>query len=509
MVNRTDPTAPRKLASSTDPLSPFLYILFLPTDRLLDQQRLLENPTERRLLLTKGSYVLGRQGDPVECELLHESVSRIHAELSVEETTCIAPSRDRHTARVTIRDRQSQNGTIRNGMLLSPGKPYTLRDGDVLQLGEVFLLLRYDVKTPTAKSEHAATAQWRGRSRAASDVRTTLQLASHCSGPILLLGESGSGKEVAAKVLHNLYSQVARRNGRFVPYNCAAIPETLAESMLFGHVAGAFTGAAKAKIGFFQEASGGTLFLDEIGDLSPIIQPKLLRAVDTQQVIPVKGTREETVDVRVVAATNLDLLLAAEHGGFRRELLSRLASIVVRIPPLRERLEDVLPLFSAKLVEEHRIAGDTTISAEIAAHLLFEVAPQNVRELRDFARKFFIVASSGQTPTLEAIDKLSLRGKTNQAAEDHAESEETEASADQSKSRDISELRRMPTAELLRIGELEKHNVSAMARRLRCSTRSIRRLFEERKLSLSLLREKTQPVATIESSSSDVRSHAP
>jgi two-component system response regulator HydG len=213
--------------------------------------------------------------------------------------------------------------------------------------------------------------------RAALD---TLRQAAPTSATVLLEGESGTGKELAARLLHDLSP---RAGGAFVPIHCAAIPETILESELFGYERGAFTGASARKEGRFERAHGGTLFLDEVGEMSPAVQVKLLRFLQDGVVERLGGTQPIQVDVRVVAATNKELDSEVKAGRFREDLFYRLNVVAVRLPPLRERREDVALLASAflrRLAEENRkpVSGFTPAAlAALEAHDW----PGNVREL--------------------------------------------------------------------------------------------------------------------------------
>jgi DNA-binding NtrC family response regulator len=177
-----------------------------------------------------------------------------------------------------------------------------------------------------------------GRSRHIQHVREMIRSVSDLSANVLLTGESGTGKELVARAIHY---QSSRARHPFVPFNCAAVPETLLESELFGYVRGAFTDARRDRRGLFQEASGGTLFLDEIGELAPALQVKLLRVLEDKEVRPLGANRAEKVDVRVIAATNGDLERLVEAGAFRRDLFYRLNVIHLELRPLRERPEDI------------------------------------------------------------------------------------------------------------------------------------------------------------------------
>jgi len=229
--------------------------------------------------------------------------------------------------------------------------------------------------------------------------RTVERLAG-VSVPVLLLGESGTGKEALARALHELGP---RAKGAFVALNCAAIPETLLESELFGHERGAFTGAVKQTLGRIETANGGTLFLDEIGEMPVTLQAKLLRFLQDQTIERIGGRTPIRVDVRVVSATNQPLEEQAEAGRFRGDLLYRLNSVTVRIPPLRDRGGDVTLLarwFLARHAREfgRRLRGfDATATTAVAAHRW----PGNVRELENRVRRAALMSDG---PLVTAAD---------------------------------------------------------------------------------------------------------
>ena len=209
-----------------------------------------------------------------------------------------------------------------------------------------------------------------------------LERVAESDASVLITGESGTGKEMVARALHRR----GRRNaGPFVAVNCAAMPEALLESELFGHVKGAFTDARTARTGLFVKASGGTLFLDEIGELPLPLQPKLLRALQERAVRPVGSDDEVPFQVRLVAATNRDLETAVEERRFREDLFFRINVIHVEMPPLRARGSDVLLLAQHFLVKDAALAGKpvTGISAAAAEKLLAYSWPGNVRELQN------------------------------------------------------------------------------------------------------------------------------
>jgi transcriptional regulator with GAF, ATPase, and Fis domain len=211
--------------------------------------------------------------------------------------------------------------------------------------------------------------------------------------PVVIHGESGTGKELVARALHQ-QSQRARQ--AYVLENCAAIPETLLESILFGHVKGAFTGAHRDSPGHFVSADGGTLFLDEVGDMSPGMQVKLLRVLETGEVRPVGGTAVKRVDVRVLTASNKDLAAMMGRREFREDLFHRLHVLVIELPALRERGDDIWLLacfFAAKTAAE--LGRPITLLPEIKAPLLAARWPGNVRQLENEIRRAAALSDTG------------------------------------------------------------------------------------------------------------------
>jgi two-component system response regulator HydG len=241
--------------------------------------------------------------------------------------------------------------------------------------------------------------------RAALD---TLRQAAPTSATVLLHGESGTGKELAARLLHDLSPRSA---GAFVPIHCAAIPETILESELFGYERGAFTGAAARKEGRFERAHGGTLFLDEVGEMSPAVQVKLLRFLQDGVVERLGGTQPIQVDVRIVAATNKDLDSEVKAGRFREDLFYRLNVVAVRLPPLRERREDVPLLavaFLRRLADENRKAISGFTPPALAALEAYDW-PGNVRELLHAVERAVVLTHG------EAVDVADLPEPVRQA----------------------------------------------------------------------------------------------
>jgi DNA-binding NtrC family response regulator len=236
-----------------------------------------------------------------------------------------------------------------------------------------------------------------GSSVAMREVQKAIGLLADGSATVLITGETGTGKEVVAHAIHRHGRRAARP---FVAVNCAAIPAELLESQLFGHVRGAFTGAVADRIGSFREADRGTLFLDEVGDMAPALQAKLLRVLQERVITPVGG-RPAPVDVRVIAATHRDLRRAVRDGTFREDLYYRLGVVPLHLPPLRERLADIVPLAEHFLALAAGDAAAKRLSADAAARLLAHAWPGNVRELRNAMER---VAAMVRRPVVTASD---------------------------------------------------------------------------------------------------------
>jgi DNA-binding NtrC family response regulator len=224
--------------------------------------------------------------------------------------------------------------------------------------------------------------------------------AAHTSSTVLILGESGTGKELLARAIH---AESDRSSGPFVALSCAALPDTLLESELFGHERGAFTGAVVRRKGTFETAHGGTLFLDEIGDISPKLQLDLLRVLEDRKFSRVGSSEPIAVDVRIIAATNRDLKKAVDAGQFREDLYYRLHVVPIALPPLRERREDI-PLLVEDLLERLSVEMKRPIdglSRDALALLMTYSFPGNIRELRNLLERALVVATG---PTIRASD---------------------------------------------------------------------------------------------------------
>jgi DNA-binding NtrC family response regulator len=327
--------------------------------------------------LRDGPLVLGRATTAPELAALAEdgAISRCHA--------VVTQAGDR----TALEDQQSRNGTFVNGERVTGA---ALADGDLIRVGRSLLLFREEVRDGI----DGALPGLSGRSRAIRQARALLAAAAPSTATVLLLGETGTGKTRAARAVHEL----SGRPGPFVPVNCAAIPEGLAESSLFGHVAGAFTDAKRDHAGFLRGADRGTLFLDEIGEIPLGVQAKLLSAVEEKRAVPLGAVTPVASDVRIIAATNVDLARAVHERRFRGDLFARVGEVVVRLPPLRERREDILLLLSSFIGP----AGPCLPALLAEAAVLFGWT-YNIRELRQVASEWTVLSRTQPAMAEEAL----------------------------------------------------------------------------------------------------------
>jgi len=244
-----------------------------------------------------------------------------------------------------------------------------------------------------------------GKSQRLLDVLATLRKVAAYKSTVLLLGESGTGKELVARLLH---AESARKKGPFIAINCGAIPETLLESELFGHVKGAFTDASRNKSGLIEEANGGTLFLDEIGELPLSLQVKLLRFLQEDEIRRVGDVKDFKVDVRVVAATARDLGEMTKSGGFREDLYYRLNVLQLRVPPLRDRKDDI-PLLVEHFMTKYgeRLGRANMHIARDALRMLLDYRwPGNIRELENTIERAMVLADGDEIDVNSLPEKL-------------------------------------------------------------------------------------------------------
>jgi transcriptional regulator with PAS, ATPase and Fis domain len=315
------------------------------------------------------SFVLG-VGDAADFRLTDPGVSREHLRLTLG------------TQGVRLRDPGSKNGTFLGGARVHD---LTLTSDAAVTMGGTTIAIAIAaaeaIDLPLSVRDSFGGAI--GTTPIMRHLFATLEKAAASDLTILLEGESGVGKDLLARGVHD---RSGRREGPFVVADCGAIPENLIESELFGHERGAFTGADAARRGVFEEANGGTLFLDEIGELPLDMQPKLLRVLEQREVRPVGASKPRPVDVRVIAATNRRLAEAARTNEFRSDLFYRLAVVKVTVPPLRERPEDVLPIARMMLrALKHDPMAD--FAPDFASLLTAYTWPGNVRELRNVVER--------------------------------------------------------------------------------------------------------------------------
>jgi DNA-binding NtrC family response regulator len=286
-------------------------------------------------------------------------------------------------------------------------KPFN-RDDLRLTVAKALQFRGLAVENRRLKDELSDKADYRtivGSSKVMERIFEIVRKVADTEASVLITGESGTGKELVARSIHHHSS---RRDAPFIAINCAAIPRDLLESELFGHIKGAFTGAIKDKAGKFQLADGGTLFLDEVGELPLELQPKLLRALQERVVEPVGGTKPHKLDVRVVAATNLDIEKALVDATFREDLYYRLAVIPIHLPALRERPEDIA-LLLRYFCGKHGAAKVTFDNSALAVLSSYRW-PGNVRELENLVERLLIMRG-GDTITLDDLpDKICTGG---------------------------------------------------------------------------------------------------
>lgn len=407
--------------------------------------------TFERHRLAPGRHPAGRGVDASEGIALDDRrASRTHA-------TFVVASRSH---RMRVADEDSRHGTFVNGQ---PVDEAWLSDGDRVRLGDTFFVVRYLAHD----LEDAEIDTIVGHSPSTMALRSDINKVAPHEIDVLIQGESGTGKELVAAAIH----AASGREGPFIAVNCAAIVSTLAESQLFGHRAGAFSGAVDDQEGFFRAAEGGTLFLDEIGDLPAALQPKLLRALEQREVVPVGESTPQPVDVRVVAATHRDLEDAVQEGAFRGDLLSRLDQFRLALDSLQNRPEDVAQLVA------HFLGDDADrVDPDLFEALWTHRWPYNVRSLRAALRELSVRGTEQErwAPALlahrlqTASTSPKLPGAPSSASHE-ARDDETSTPARSTPSRD----------ELIAVVEKHRGNVQAVSREVGRSRMQVYRWLEQ------------------------------
>ncbi len=343
-------------------------------------------PDQGRELVTERERV--RIGSYPSCDLVlnDRTVSRCHAEIQFTDKGYL------------LVDLESTNGTFLEGRRIE--RAY-LAPGASLKVGSSALSFNaVDEEIAVETDREGRLGEMIGRSMRMRQIFGLVKKIAPMDVTVMISGETGTGKELVARALHELSS---RRKGPFVVLDCGAIPPNLIESELFGHDKGAFTGADKARPGAFERANGGTIFLDELGELSLELQPRLLRVLENREVRRVGGNSVRDVDLRVIAATNRDLQREIQAGNFREDLYFRLSVINVALPPLRERRDDI-PLIIRQLLRDPQIAsshGAKRFSEQAMGVLLSYDWPGNVRELVNVVQH---VLTFAEGDIIESID---------------------------------------------------------------------------------------------------------
>jgi len=403
-------------------------------------------PRLATLALTKGRIELGRDFLAEAYDVQDGRISRRHAEVSFDNRTW------------TVKDLGSRNGTAVDGVQLTAsfvGEPRVIR------LGETLFLPVKDVQ-PFITSQPSSTADM---AIGPTLRRAWTEIARHAAaGSVLhMTGETGSGKELAARHFH---ASSARKSGPFVAVNCAAVPSQIAERLFFGAKRGAYSGAEADAEGYIQAAHGGTLFLDELGELDQSVQAKLLRVLETHEVLPLGAARPRTVDFGLVSATHADLHALVSAGKFRADLYFRLGRPSVRLPPLRDRREDIPWLIAHALAS----AGKLKAHVSLVEAALLRAWPGNVRELLTDVKVAADAAAAAQADAVRARD-LPL-GPDSFASDDSGElRDDSSSSVSEGAARDVS--REQIEAAL----RTERGNISGAARALGLHRTQLRRLL--------------------------------
>lgn len=442
------------------------------------RQRLvvIEGPDRGLELEFDGTHISIGTSSKNDVQLHDKTVSRRHCEISVR------------GERYIVKDLGSTNGTFLDGTpvveaFLSPGMAIRLGDTEVL-----FEPKKKWERVSEAEDDHFGELY--GTSRAMRGVFSLLAKVAATELSAILVGETGTGKELAARALH---MSSARASRPFIVVDCGAVSKNLIESELFGHEKGAFTGADRQRAGAFEQADGGTIFLDEIGELPIDLQPKLLRVLERREIKRLGAAKHGDVDVRVVAATHRDLPAMIKKNEFREDLYYRLAEVVVGLPPLRDRREDI-GLIVQRMIDDQAGQGSpvTRIDADALADLERRPWAGNVRELRNVVRRALALAS-GDSIHLEDLNAFNV-GRTPSAPAPAAEGESGAPRAEVADNLSIKEAREkwvapMEREYLVRLLRRCGGNLDQAAQEAGVHRKSLERLLRQHGLKASDLRD--------------------
>jgi transcriptional regulator with PAS, ATPase and Fis domain len=346
--------------------------------------------------LPKSGHVELGRSETCTVRLDHSGISRHHVRLYIGsqlEVEDLGSANGTWLFRCSTFDTSDETAQANMDRRLTAGERVPLAPGDTLRIGPMLIELR---RIAGEGLDGASNEGFLVNDQKMLVVRDLATKAATSSLPVLVLGETGVGKDVLAAFIHSASS---RRKAPFVRVNCGALSESLLESELFGHVRGSFTGATDAKEGLIEAAHGGTLFLDELGELSLSTQARLLHVLERSEVTRLGSTKPRSIDVRFIAATNRNLVDEVKRGAFRKDLFYRVNTLVIEVPPLRERPSDIMPMAERFVAEARRRSNLPEVQSPIAPDscqmLLLHSWPGNVRELRNVMQRAVVLAGGG------------------------------------------------------------------------------------------------------------------
>lgn len=419
----------------------------------------------KKFSLNKNALTVGkREGNDI--IVPDKTVSRNHIEIDYTADSFV------------LKDLDSTNGTFLNG---SRVKQAYLSPGDLIKIGNTTLeFVAFDEKVKIEPSERTSFGEMVGKSRKMRQIFSILEKISPTQATVIIEGETGTGKDLVARAIHEYSS---RKDKPFVVFDCSGVAPNLIESELFGHERGAFTGAVKSRRGAFEEAQGGTLFLDEIGELGLDLQPKLLRALEQREIKRVGGNVPVKIDTRVVCATNRNLRKEIQAGRFREDLYYRLSVVKINLPSLRERSEDIVPIIENMLANRpfNRNADGTLRVSRIDDEALKVLTrfewPGNVRELHNVVERA-VSFVEGNTITRAELDFIFSE---NEHGEERTERMDIDSDLPfkDAKQQIVENFEKEYLAQLLK---KHSHNLSKAAREAQIDRKHLRNLLKKYEL---------------------------